>query len=214
MGGTGRVQSLMRRLTQRLDVRREGRSLILSRARAGYLLALVPVAAACALVLFLCFLRVPGAGMAHAKALYQIHMTAFTLMPLCLLCLAFGLTRLRSEAWDFDLARGQILLNGRLVCPAQEVQSVHLDRSFYNSDCQVLYLRTRARLNIRIAGEGVFGVSAQELRGKGLLVAAHLGVALVLKDAYVPGRPACGARRWGGKGRRRRLTRQPKHRPI
>lgn len=210
------MQRLIQRLTQRLRVRSEGRRLILSRRTTRYLLALVPVVATCLIVLSFCFLRAPGSNVTRAKVLSQTHVFAFSLFfSLCVPWLALGISRLRPQVWDFDLETRQVLYNGLLVCPVEEVESIHVDRSYYNSDYQVLYLRTKARTNIQVADDGMFGVLAREMREQGSLIASHLGVALVLKDEYVPGRSdkgrsACGSRRWGRKGQRRDLTRGPR----
>ena len=181
----------------------------------SYLIGLVPVVATLAIALCLCFLPVSGGSMVRAKMLYEIHIFAFTMTPLIVVWLAVGLSHLRPQVWDFDLGTGQIMFNGFLVCPVEELQSIHMDRDYYSGDYSVLYLRTKTQKNIQMATEGIFGVLVREMQEAGLLISSHLGVALVLKDEYVPGgsrtdRSAGGSRRWGGKRQRRDPARRPR----
>ena len=179
------MQGLHRGFNRGYDASLDGDLLVLSRRRAGYLLTLAGAAATSAADLLLCFSRSPNPAAAHTMLLTAVHIMGFCLLPVCLLFLAASLSVLRSRAWDFDRRSGLILLDGSPVCRVEEVQSVHLDRSYYNSEFKALYLRTKARTNILLASEGVVGVGLREMREKGALISSHLGVALVLPDAYI-----------------------------
>ena len=113
---------------------------------------------------------------------------------------------LRRQDWVLDRTSGQVTLNGRLVEALREMESVCLDRGYYDhTKSFVLYLRTKSRVLLEIARDGAFGVGTLEMWEVADALAYYAGLNLVTPDGFRPGH--VGKRR-----RRLRKTTLPRKR--
>lgn len=95
---------------------------------------------------------------------------------------------LRRQDWVLDRTLGQVTLNGRLVEAQGELESVCLDRGYYDhSKSLVLYLRTKSRVLLEIARDGAFGVGEPEMREVADALADYAGLNLVTPGGFRPG---------------------------
>ena len=98
---------------------------------------------------------------------------------------------LRRWEWVVDRATEQVFLNGHPVEALGELESVCLDRNYYErTETTVLYLRTRSRVLVEIARDGLFGVGVREMWEAADALAGYAGLNLVTRDGFRPGRPA------------------------
>ena len=94
----------------------------------------------------------------------------------------------RRRTFVFDRAQGQVSFNGWPVQAMAELQSVYLERvSYRDSQANILFLRTKNRVQIEITREGLPGGTLPEMRRMAERIADYAGVDLVTPDGFMPG---------------------------
>ncbi len=140
----------------------------------------------------------------------------FALLPLLVLCAAV-LGRLyfvlQRQELIFDRVLGQIAVNGQPIYPLTELQSICLERSFYNEGRSVkLYLKMKSQVKVEIVSDGMFGVSEQEMRSLAEVLARFADVNLITPDEFIPASSQLRVspeiqKKWGRKGFRKSVSR-------